>query len=1162
MERFENATVNTDTHHGSQDDYVGEMEEEQVWDPVLMDRLSPTEDVSNEFSEERWQKPNVTSPKSQEAIMTQRHFDETQNVPAAPSTLPPMSGTQRSPLSVKQKANDMQSSREKLRQKSLLQSFSVETTTSSSAMPEQQSDSFSTEEGSSVENKTEDREKGVRFSDSVVSSLTDEPIVAAVPPPPPPQREEKASPKRFSRTRETREVKAQAESTPERKKNRFLKKFIGMRGKETAGKAKKDGPTPTKTRQVNGKIIKEGQPTRKVRTTKAKKAKKNKKTKFIQNEGKIGAPRDLKPGMSYRSTPNSAEIVVRKSVVEAELSDEDEDENAEHYADAPADDEPDRKQVGLTVTTSSDDAAQVDTMESFSPPRFDDIEEVTNSYSSSPMSSHNIALPSDQDRRFKFNGEFPNEEMSAITDPTFGTPATDNYYQDAIGEKRADDDDDDDDDYHDHADGEDTRNSPTPNTDPLGHYWGPGQNLNPIDPFAKPFFEDQASDVTTPVENLSHFADDTLPSDVPDDEIEANRSHDTAESEPTKSSHDTAESEPTKASHDTTESKPPTDNLGLASRHEMLKRRTESLEKRKAESEPVVVEDVAAAPRNEIAGRRSEIMERRKVIEEKAKHQNSQEKAKEPPQSSRLTGKAVAYLRQQSESQAQQEQSGSHASPSAARSPAVSVELAAATNQTSGSDLYGDKEVYSPIQASNGPSRDQQEEVVQPDVRPSSSTSLLFKLQGRKVQTITSPPRVSEARGAEVAGARKSSSTTGINSTSIRQSSLTKSSRRGILVVSPQRVDHVSIAKGMTLKRRNRETLILQGKDFVVRPRTKRPPLPRQHAAPPAMDLDESKIKDPIKRAGLRLLAKAAVPIQCEIRRYLAQQAAVDRLWAIIELQSYFRRWRCEAFLLAHIDAASRIQAAFRGWQDRDILETEHYCATQIQKIARTFLVSMQAYDRLYQVIIVQAAARAFIARKRHQRVIASAVSIQKCFRGYQGRLDVATMHVAATIIQSIGRTYIERLQYQFDLVDIIIVQSVARRWLATQRANRIRKIVIVQSVARRWAVYNMLREEENQIEHEAATKIQAAWRSFQATTDFIFALADIIIVQRSVRQWLAVKELKDLKQEARAIKIQCLWRGYKARLTLLYSLVDIIIVQVGQIGRAYRQKPVAFLTS
>ncbi len=53
--------------------------------------------------------------------------------------------------------------------------------------------------------------------------------------------------------------------------------------------------------------------------------------------------------------------------------------------------------------------------------------------------------------------------------------------------------------------------------------------------------------------------------------------------------------------------------------------------------------------------------------------------------------------------------------------------------------------------------------------------------------------------------------------------------------------------------------------------------------------------KDPIQRAGRRLLSKAAIPIQAGAQRFLAQREAVNRMWAIIEIQSYLRRWKAQA---------------------------------------------------------------------------------------------------------------------------------------------------------------------------------------------------------------------------------------------------------------------------
>ena len=53
-------------------------------------------------------------------------------------------------------------------------------------------------------------------------------------------------------------------------------------------------------------------------------------------------------------------------------------------------------------------------------------------------------------------------------------------------------------------------------------------------------------------------------------------------------------------------------------------------------------------------------------------------------------------------------------------------------------------------------------------------------------------------------------------------------------------------------------------------------------------------IKDPIQRAGVRLLWAAAIPIQTQARRFLARQAAIRRMCGILTIQAFVRRWLAE----------------------------------------------------------------------------------------------------------------------------------------------------------------------------------------------------------------------------------------------------------------------------
>jgi hypothetical protein len=176
------------------------------------------------------------------------------------------------------------------------------------------------------------------------------------------------------------------------------------------------------------------------------------------------------------------------------------------------------------------------------------------------------------------------------------------------------------------------------------------------------------------------------------------------------------------------------------------------------------------------------------------------------------------------------------------------------------------------------------------------------------------------------------------------------------------------------------------------------------------------------------------------------------------------------------------------------------------------------------------------LARNKLRQVVGKVVLIQKNLRGFKARIEVATWHVSATIIQAGVKCYLGQLYYQFDIVDIIIVQSVVRRWS-----------VLLQTQRKRNHMLRKKCQEQEEIQNEAACQIQAAWRGFHAQSMFILVLADILVMQRTVRGWLAARQVKSIQQGEGATKIQRHWRGYKARVVMLYRLVHIIIVQVSE---------------
>jgi hypothetical protein len=408
------------------------------------------------------------------------------------------------------------------------------------------------------------------------------------------------------------------------------------------------------------------------------------------------------------------------------------------------------------------------------------------------------------------------------------------------------------------------------------------------------------------------------------------------------------------------------------------------------------------------------------------------------------------------------------------------------------------------------------------------------------------------------------------------QQAMVVSTNQAPLVIRPGKMTGLAVARGFELRRIKRNNNIASGKSERVILTPRQQPTGRNRFK--FFPAKESEIKDPIQRAGRRLLSKAAIPIQTTARRYIARRAAIDRMWALIEIQSYIRRWRCETNLQAHIHSIVLIQAAFRGWLGREKAKEMQDSATQIQKVVRGYLAAAHVYDTMYYVVRLQAFMKGCYERKMQvkreeaaraiqryfrgyyaRRVSSgsrSAVPIQSLYRGYKARQEYAVACASASMIQSAWRSYSARISFQFQIVDTIIVQSIARRWAACRHVQDLKNLQLFSPASKVQTMWRGYTARSLYEKHLSARRIQVVWRGFQCYTDYIFALVDILVVQRTVRQWLALRKVNDLRQEnvrkakalelqKAAIVLQSNWRRHSAQVTLLYSMVHIIIAQV-----------------
>jgi IQ calmodulin-binding motif len=340
------------------------------------------------------------------------------------------------------------------------------------------------------------------------------------------------------------------------------------------------------------------------------------------------------------------------------------------------------------------------------------------------------------------------------------------------------------------------------------------------------------------------------------------------------------------------------------------------------------------------------------------------------------------------------------------------------------------------------------------------------------------------------------------------------------------RVAGAPVIFGLDLQRRKRVEDILKGR--VVPVRTMKTVVKKARTQPTTYhSVRDEDVKDPIQRAGRRLLTKAAIPIQSSARRYLGYQEALRRMQANIVLQSYFRRWQCEAFLRAYKHTCTTIQAAFRSWSVRDGIQFKHFHATQIQKVVRGYISATYVYDAIYWVSRLQATLRGKLARLRYQRWrelrLSTSLVLQAWYRRCMARQEASKRREAICFIQTMYRAHAVMARYKDTIVKIIMIQSVTRQYFARKETQ---KRCLVKK-------------------NTAACKIQSTWRGFQGYTDYIFALVDILVLQRSMRKWLAKKEVQNIRRTLAAVKIQAQWRRQTALIGMLYDLVHIIIVQV-----------------
>ena len=315
----------------------------------------------------------------------------------------------------------------------------------------------------------------------------------------------------------------------------------------------------------------------------------------------------------------------------------------------------------------------------------------------------------------------------------------------------------------------------------------------------------------------------------------------------------------------------------------------------------------------------------------------------------------------------------------------------------------------------------------------------------------------------------------------------------------------------------------------------------------------------------------SAISIQASWRCFFVRLGYQFDLLDIIITQSAWRR-RCarrEARRRRHaiwVRCATRIQSQWRSYDCT--MNYLHYLADVlvIQSAVRRFL-AWKRVERLrcHAATVIQSSVRGFInkrslleflsARKiqtlwrgytcyHGRKAYFAARCIQACWRGYVSFRD-ATGAIAARLIQAHWRGHLccRRLRHYKAARSI---QASWRRFVCYQKTTVFYAARAIQSFWRRhrcvqlrrryyasrtiqsfWRGYVCVMDLK---EYYASRTIQSAWRSFVCYADFMFTIADVVIVQKLARRWLATRvatKLRIFRAHQSAKLIQMVWRNF-----------------------------------
>lgn len=228
-----------------------------------------------------------------------------------------------------------------------------------------------------------------------------------------------------------------------------------------------------------------------------------------------------------------------------------------------------------------------------------------------------------------------------------------------------------------------------------------------------------------------------------------------------------------------------------------------------------------------------------------------------------------------------------------------------------------------------------------------------------------------------------------------------------------------------------------------------------------------------------------------------------------ISAAGYPSRWKFDDFFARYeLLAADRAKLAASSPTTR----------AKCEGILRPLIADEDKFQFGKTKLFFRAGQVAYLEKLRSDKRRAAAIMIQKIARGLSARRQYLSIRRATLVLQTLARARMARLVVQQlrEHRAAARIQTTFRRWSAERRfATVIRSVRLLQRHVR-----GMLgrRHFRHCLEVDRVVVLQTAWRRYRAQQAYALDLQRIIIAQNAVRRFHAIRELRQLKIEARSV--------------------------------------------